>query len=295
MSALDRRGLTLAELVVTLALLGIVTAGICRGLLTSQRTYLAQAQRVELQQNLRAAAAILPAEFRELDAADSDITAMSATSITMRRTEQLGFLCVAPDVRAEGEVTLSVRQRPLFGARSSFSAGDSVLLYVEGDPSTRSDDDWVRGQIIAASSRDCPDPDHARPGYELTLRLQPPGDPHPHPDVRGGVTKGSPLRGFATVTYALYSSPTDNQWYLGQRLAGATIQPLLGPLIGPSGLALSYFDSTSRPTDMLTAVAEVEIRVRGRTALPVRATGGGSAYVVDSLVTRVALRNNPRQ
>jgi hypothetical protein len=211
----------------------------------------------------------------------------------MRQTEQLSFLCVTPDVRATGEVTLSVRQRPFFGVHSSFSAGDSVLLYVEGDPSTRSDDDWVRGQIVAASSRDCPDPDYARPGYVLTLRLQLPGGPHP--DIRSGVTKGSPLRGFGSVTYTLYSSPADNQWYLGQRLAGGTIQPLLGPLIGPGGLTLSYFDSSGMPTDRPTAVAEVEIRVRGRTVAPVRAIGGGSAFVVDSLITRVALRNNARR
>jgi prepilin-type N-terminal cleavage/methylation domain-containing protein len=290
-SPLGRRGLTLIELLVTLALLGVVTAGICQVLMTSQRAYQAQAQRVDLQQNLRAAAAILPAEFRALDAADSDITAMSATSITMRRTQQLGFLCAAPQLRADGEVTLSVRQRPFFGVSRSFSAGDSVLLYYEGDLATRIDDDWVRGEVVAVSSRDCSDPDHARPGYELGLRLQ-----WASGGSETGVTNGSPLRGFTTVTYALYASPADKQWYVGQQLEDGTIQPLIGPLIGPSGLTLSYYDSTGTPTATPTAVAEVEIRVRGRTALPVHTRNlGGIAYVVDSLVTRVALRNNQRR
>ena len=101
---------------------------------------------------------------------------------------------------------------------------------------------------------------------------------------------------FTTVTYALYLSSTDKQWYLGQRLEDGAIQPLLGPLIGPNGVTFTYYDSTGTPTDMPTAVAQVEIRVRGRTPLPVHTTNpGGATYVVDSLVTRVALRNNPRR
>lgn len=276
MFALGRRGLTLVELLVSLALLGIVTAGLLRGLQTSQRAYLEQARRVDLQQNLRAAAAILPAVLRELDAADSDITAMSATSITLRAMEQLAFLCATPGPGGGGAVTLSVREHPFFGTRASFDAGDSVLLYHEGDPATRSDDTWVRGEVIAVTTRDCPDPDRPRPGNEVTLRLERGGG--------DGVTNGSPLRGFASVTYALYRSGADNQWYLGQQRAGSTIQPLLGPLLGPNGLALRYFDGTGAPTATRTAVAEVEVCVRGRTP-----------HAVDSLVTRVALRNNPRR
>jgi hypothetical protein len=283
----------LIELLVTLALVGVVTAGICRGLVTTQRTYLAQAQRVELQQNLRAAEAILPAAFRELDAADSDIAAMSATSITLRTTQQLAFLCAAPDIRSRAELALRVRQQPFFGIRRSFSAGDSVLLYYEGDPATRSDDDWVRGVIITASSGACPDPDHPRPGYELTVRLQWSSD-RPA-ELQDGITNGAPLRGFATMTYALYRSAADQQWYLGQQVGTSAIQPLAGPLSGPNGLTFSYYNSAGAPTDSSAAVVEVEIRVRGRTALPVRTpTLRGAAYEVDSLVTRVALRNNRR-
>lgn len=282
MLPLSRRGLTLVELLVSLVLLGVVVAGLFRGLVTSQRAYLAQAQRAALQQNLRAAATILPAAFRELDAADSDITAMSATAITLRATQQVAFLCTAPEQLPGGIVTLRVREHPIYGTQHTFDSGDSVLLYYEGDPATPSDDAWLRGQVLGATNRDCPDPDRARAGFELTLRLAGTGD-EAH-IVSAGFTTGSPLRGFASVTYALYHSGADQQWYLGQQLAGSTIQPLVGPLLGPSGLTFNYFDTTGSATATPTAVAEIELRLRGRTV-----------DEVDSLNTRIALRNNPQR
>jgi hypothetical protein len=275
---------------VTVVLLGIVCAGTYGILMTIQRTYRAQTQRIDLQQSLRAALSILPAELRELDAADGDIIAMSSTSLTIRAMRQLGFLCATPEPSDDGQQSLIVRQRPFFGVTQSFTAGDSVLLYYEGDPATRNDDGWLRGEVAAVSNEDCPDPDHSRPGYRVTLRLQ-------RTDVTGAITSGSPVRGFTTVTYASYRSPADGQWYLGQELAGqgGTVQPLVGPLIGPNGLTFGYFDGTGSPTTTPAAVREIEIRVRGRTALPVRgASGAGMAYLTDSVVTRVALRGTRR-
>jgi prepilin-type N-terminal cleavage/methylation domain-containing protein len=293
-----RRGFSLLELLVALVVLALAAAGIYRALLTSQRTFRAATERVGLDQNLRAAATILPPELRELDAADSDITVMSATSLTIRAMRQLAFVCVDPEVGAGGgggggPVQLVVRQRPFFGPRQSFTSGDSVLVYYEGDPAARSDDGWLRGEVTAVGNEDCPDTDKRRPGYRLTLGQRWSSwsaltDP-------GSITNGSPVRGFTTVTYALYQSPADNQWYLGQRPEGGTLEPLVGPLTGSNGVTFSYRDSSGAVTAAPTAVREIEIRVRGRTTRPVRvASSGVVAYVVDSVVTCVALRNNPR-
>ncbi len=293
MPLLTRRGFTLIELMVAVVLLGIVTAGIYRALVTNQQTFLAQTQRIDLQQNIRAAATILPAEFREMDAADSDITAMSATAITFRAMRQLAFICVAPVLGGGlGQISLTVRQRPFFGTRQSFSAEDSVLIYYEGDPATRNDDSWVRGKITGVANQNCTDPDQNRPGYQLTL--QPQWIAGSQFNVAGAITNGSPVRGFETVTYQAYQA-ADNRWYLGQQKAGSTIQPLIGPLTGANGLTYTYYDANGNVTAVRTAVAQIEIRLRGQTVSPVRqATGGGVAYKVDSIVTRVALRNNPR-
>jgi len=289
---LTRRGFTLVELLLALALLGIVAAGLWRALDATRRAYLAQAQRVDLYRALRASAAILPAELRELDARDSDITAMTATSIRIRATRQLAFLCTLPQRQADGALEVSVRRHPLFGLRQSFSAGDSALLFVEGDPATRRDDHWWRGRIRAVSGEDCPDAVHPRPGYRLTLEL--PWSSDGPLDARD-VSRGAPLRGFESVAYALYRSAADTQWYVGQQVQDDVVQPLIGPLTGPAGVFFGYYDSTGAPTASRVRVAEIEIRVRGRTALPVRSPGArGMSYESDSLVTRVALRNNPR-
>ena len=65
MPLLRRRGFTLIELMVALVLLGIVAGGIYKVLVTNQQTYLAQTQRIDLQQNLRAGVTILPADQAE--------------------------------------------------------------------------------------------------------------------------------------------------------------------------------------------------------------------------------------
>src|SRR5260370_42614846 len=91
-----RRGFTMIELLVALVLLGIVSAAVYRVLVNNQRLYMAQTQRIDLSQNIRAAGSILPAEFRELDASEGDITAMTPTSITIRAMRWLGFACNVP-------------------------------------------------------------------------------------------------------------------------------------------------------------------------------------------------------
>ncbi len=96
MSLLARRGFTLIELMIALVLLGMVSAAVYKVLVNNQRVYLAQTQTIDLQQNIRAAAAILPAEFRELDASDGDIAAMGATSLQIRAMRQLSFICNTP-------------------------------------------------------------------------------------------------------------------------------------------------------------------------------------------------------
>lgn len=280
------------ELIIAIVLLGIVSIALYRVLLNNQRTFAAQTQRIDLQQNIRAAVTILPAEFRELNATDGDIRAMSATSITIRAMRQLAFVCVAPVLPAGAAMNFTVRQSPFFGNRQNFSGGDSLLIYYEGNPGTRADDRWILAGVNAApAAQNCPG---AAPNAGFLVISTPTWPAAPF-NVAGAITAGAPVRAFETVTYSLWQSPSDNQYYLAQTAAGST-QPLVGPLTGATGLTFVYYDSTSTTQTALPAVVRmIEIRVRGRSAQPIRqANEGALAYKTDSIIARVALRNNTR-
>ncbi len=290
-----RRGFTMIELLVALVLLGLVSAALYRVLVNNQRLYMDQTARIDLSQNIRAAGTILPAEFRELDASEGDIAAMSATSISIRAMRWLGFACSPPVLGgALNGAALIVRGgapgQPLFyGARGIDNSKDSLLIYYDGNVNSRADDFWATASITAApNGQNCPD---GQNGQRLitTINLLGLG-----PNVAGAIPTGAPVRGFERVVYQLYQPAGDTSWYVGFQPAGQSMQPLIGPVL-TNGLTFQYYDVNGVVTAVRTQVARIDITVRARTAAAVR--GGGQAAratVVDSVVTSVAVRNNRR-
>jgi len=284
------------ELLVAIVLLGIISGAIYQVLVNNQRTYQAQTQQIDLQQNLRAAVAILPAEFRELNAVDGDINALSATSITIRAMRKLGFLCVPPPLPAGlGNIPFVIRAQPMFGRNLPFAVNDSVLVFFQGNAMSRTDDVWLPAQVKTADAAVCTD---GTAGFVVQMAPQ---WLNGSQNVAGAISGGSPIRAFETVRYRVYQALPDTNWYLGYEsvhssAGSATIQPLVGPLNGSAGMELDYFDSTGVVTTDSSKVALIEIHLRAKTAQPVRSGGpqGPLANKVDSITTRVALRNNPR-
>ena len=302
MPHLTRRGFSLVELLIAMVLLAIVVAGLYRALMTNQRVYQQQTQVIGLQQNMRAAAAILPQELREVDATENDISAMSSTSITVRAHRWTGIMCVPPATGVGGSiltgVPLTIRTNPFFG-RSINTGIDSIFVRYEGDDGTRSDDGWVIGRVVAAvpSAAVC----SGQSGQVLSVNLD---------FTVGGLTNfptsivnGDPVLGFETVTYSLYQptasdcpSCTAGDWYVGLTTSnGPRPVPLIGPVL-TNGLSFAYYDSTGAVTAVPTRVARVDITLRAQTAQLIRARSGSNNLVrmVDSVVTSVALRNNRR-
>jgi len=291
-----RRGFTMIELLVALVLLGIVSAAVYRVLVNNQRLYMAQTQRIDLSQNIRAAGSILPAEFRELDAFEGDITAMTSTSITIRAMRWLGFACNVPPLGgALGTVSVIVRggvpgQPLFFGSRAPDNSKDGVLIYYDGDKNSRLDDFWATATITASpNGQNC---DDGTNGQRLLLNLNLLGL---GPNVAGAIPLGAPVRGWELVNYQLYRPAGDTSWYVGFQPAGAAgPQPLIGPVL-TNGLTFQYYDANGAVTAVRTQVARIDITVRARTAAAVRAGGqAAAATMVDSVVTSVALRNNRR-
>ena len=282
-----RCGMTLVEILVALVMLGVVSGALYRVLLNNQRIYQTQTQHNALEQDIRAAVSVLPAELREIDATDGDILAMSPTALTIRGMRWLGFIC-APPVLGGAVLgnTMTVRARPLYGSRGPNTGTDSMFIYYDGDPDTRDDDDWTLAQPTDVATGSCPD---GQPGLAITMawKLAP-------PNTAGGILPGSPVRGFQPVTYQLYQPPGDSLWYVGVQPAGGTIQPIIGPVL-ENGLDFAYFDSTGAGTAIPSRVARIDVTVRGRTVQAVQnAAGAGKSVAVERVVTSVALRNNRR-
>jgi prepilin-type N-terminal cleavage/methylation domain-containing protein len=287
MRHLSRKGFTLVELLVALVLLSIVSAAIYKVLVSNDRVYTAQMQRMELSQNIRAAATILPADFRTLDASDSDITAMSATSITIRAIRQLAIVCDTPALGGLlAGLTFHVRKDPLYGPRMFAAGSDSLLMYYEGDNGTRFDDGWTPAFLVSYIADNCTD---GKPGYKFVVNANMLTG---QVNAKGSIPYGAPVLGFETVTYKLYKPVGDTSWYIGYQNASGT-QPLIGPVLA-NGLTLAYYDNTNTVTADRTQVAIIEVRVRARTSQQVRDAGSVLRVPVDSFVMKVSLRNNRR-
>lgn len=296
---MNRRGFTMIELLVALVLLGLVSAAIYRVLVNNQRLYMAQTQRIDLSQNIRAASTILPAEFRELDAFDGDIAAMTASSIDIRAMRWLSFVCVPPVLNGNnlGNQMIirggRVGEPMYFGSRDVRENTDSLLIYWDGNQASRLDDYYVPGRIAATpGNQDCPAVGAIppQPGTRLVFD----GNFLPGTNLAGAITTGAPVRGFERVRYQLYQPSGDTSWYIGFQPAGQTMQPLVGPVLA-NGLTFEYFNAAGAVTAVRTQVARIDITVRARTSAAVRS--GGQAprrAIVDSITTSVALRNNRR-
>ena len=63
----NHRGFTLVELLVVLLIMVVVTGGIYKLLNSTQRLSRAQAERVDLQSNVRTASLVIPNELREIN------------------------------------------------------------------------------------------------------------------------------------------------------------------------------------------------------------------------------------
>ena len=296
---MSRRGFTMIELLVALVLLGIVSTAIYRVLVNNQRLYMAQTQRIDLSQNIRAANTILSAEFRELDAFDGDIVAMAPDSVVIRGMRWLSFICVAPvlnGVNAGNQMIIRGRQvgDPMFfGSRYINETTDSLLIYLDGNQTTRLDDYYVPARLSATpGNQQCPAVGAvpAQPGTRIVFD----GNFIAGTNLAGAITVGAPVRGFERVKYRLYQPSGDTSWYVGFQPGGQTIQPLIGPLL-TNGLTFQYFNAAGAVTAVRTQVARIDVTVRARTTAQVRAGGQAARRaIVDSITFSVALRNNRR-
>lgn len=283
---MKKSGFTLVELLVAMVLFGVVGTAMYQVLITNQRIYRQQAQRVDVNSNVRAALAMISGELRELNASDalgSDIISMSATQITYKAVRNLSLLCLDPDVAA---AQITVFRNFTFGLRSLDILRDSVVIFADGGPDD-SDDLWLHANASGVTTG------LACPGGVASTTITLTGISSPGLDE---VLSGAPLRSFEIVQLTLYQDVNSDYWFgtsSYNKTAGVwgSIQPILGPLTA-NGLQLEYYDATGTVTAIPAAVARISITVTGQSAEPVRTPDGSIDYLTVDLVTHVALRNN---
>ena len=285
---MNRWAFTLVEMMIALVLLGVLSMSLQSLLMTNQRAYVQQSQRLELNASIRAGISILPGEVRELktgDAAGSDIIAMTDSSLIYKAMR--GFYVLCENAPASGQ--LRVYRNLELGLRPVDPNLDSILIFADFDPKTRNDDAWLHGDVtnVDTGGGNCPD---GTPAFRIrTSGIA--------AAALAGATQGAPVRTFEMVEVSLYQD-ADGYWLGGQRYnkgaaAWTGMEPLLGPLSG-GGLSLAYYDAAGVVTGDPTKVVRIGVTVTGQTRGQVMRTGGRVTYGLDSLVTHVALRNNPR-
>jgi prepilin-type N-terminal cleavage/methylation domain-containing protein len=272
---LDRRGMTLVELMVAMVAAGLVMVAVYQVLLTNQRVYTVQREQILGHQTVRAGADVLFGELREISAREGDLLNMTERQVEFRAMRSFGFVCgVNP---SQSRIAVAVRGR-------SFAADQTVFVFVDNDPDSMADDEWVTSPVNSVT-----DDQGACASQADTIATRLPVQvlnvPGLASDDFAGLRLGAPVRSSETFTYGVFQVGGD--WYLARRSGTATAVPLVGPLAGEEGLSLQYFggdgSATTTPEDVR------RIRVTLRTAS--QAVDSGNNPITDELTTDVFLRN----
>jgi prepilin-type N-terminal cleavage/methylation domain-containing protein len=303
-----RAGFTLVELLIAMILMGIIGGAIVTLLLRQQRFYNSTNELIQTRQQIRQAAAMLPADLRGISSVGLDIYAMTDSSIDFRSVYGSSIACTvdngggwvstAPVTLLKGSAITNWAFVP--------TVGDSIIIYGDGASTVQTDDIWTITQITAVTLRTggandgCPvasgmvqniaaDLAVTNPSYKFTVLPKVPT-----------VSVGAGLRFFRRVHYSLYKA-ADNLWYLGYKTcppAGCSaIQQIGGPFQayandGTSGLQFTYFDSLGTVTANPALVARVSLAVRGQGTSLVSFSGTKAATTFrDSLRMEINIRN----
>jgi prepilin-type N-terminal cleavage/methylation domain-containing protein len=299
-----RRGFTLVELMVALAV-GLLVAGLVhRQLLLGRRHARAQFERMAMQDNVRAAALVLAGELEPIgydeitpEAAAAlgvpaelrtDLLSVQPGAVSYLATRGAGYTCgTAPGPSAEILIAEAIWRAP-----RAPRATDSLLVFVESDPGTDADDAWIHFGVMSAGGGSCP---AGEPALAIRVAIPAPFSPA----VFSRMSAGAPVR-LMEVMEARYYASGGRSW-LGLRSVGTgeAITPFAGPLAdsasGVRGLTLRYLSATDASTSDPAAVRAVEFALVGVTEEPIH----GRHVLrpsVDSfaLTTRVAPRNGLR-
>jgi Tfp pilus assembly protein PilW len=276
-------GFTLAETLVVVLVGALVMGSIYQMVIMQDRTTRDQFARIETAQNGRTTLAVITNDLKEISAVDGDVVAAAPTDLTFRALKKAGLTCAKP----------SDTEFEVWELGAHFAAGDSVLVFSEGNVNTTTDDQWLRATVtavVAATNGACTgaDPYGVSANFKKRLTLS---------AAMATASTGAFIRSFTHTRYRITDSGEWGQLMRTDTMAETPIIDHLA-LTADQGLQFRYFNaagtqiaSGSLATN-LNNIMRIQVKVRGKAASSVSRTGANRFQ--DSLVTNVYLRGNFR-
>jgi hypothetical protein len=303
----DRRGLSLAELVVVIALAGLVGGTVMATVTRQQRFYRGATELLYVREGVRDAMEVLSADVRAMSVAD---TVRLAADSAIEFFATIGA-SVACQIRA-GDVGLPpahLSGNSLSAFRAEPDTGDLALFHID---SSGLNERWERhrisGFVQQSVASSCPptsrlsqqsDLDVGAKGFTVTLTTP----------LARDVKPGAAVRFIRRQRYGLYRA-SDGEWYLGYRRCNAigpsvcaAVQPVSGPYRSYSsdpratGLLFEYFGPAGLTLDAASAtlaVARFDITARSESGHALPSGAPFSRRIADSATVSVAIRTFTR-
>lgn len=299
MRTLGRRGVSLVEMLVALALFGIVGAATLRALDRQARFHTGILAILEARAQHAAAHEAVAVELRGVSSVAGDVGSLSDSAVVFRLPVGAGVVCdtaagvmdLAPDSVSAGQAFARFRTSP--------QAGDSVWVFSEGVTDLEADDSWFALRITSVnrSTGRCTSSPLVDPVLDAGLAnwriayasaVAPP------------IAPGAAVRLTRQARFALYRSGTESWLGYTERNpatgAWVTIQPVSGPYLpfsasapSTSGVALQGHDSSGAISSALPFTITLATRTRTTNAL--RMDGVARGRYADSLRSLISVRN----
>jgi type II secretory pathway pseudopilin PulG len=299
------KGVTLAELAVVLALLGLLGSAIGATLLRQQRFYRGTTELLHAREGVRDAMELLSTDMRGMAVADT-VRLLADSAIEFFANIGSSVVCQTTGGTSAGlAAASSVRGNTLTSFLTQPDTGDIAVFHRD---SVDGGSEWERHRIVGFGARSvemtCPESAGFAPASEVgagatgfLVDLSTTLSPY--------VRSGAPVRFIRRGRYSLYHA-SDGRWYLGYRRCNAVgasacgaIQPLSGPYRDYSpdpcrtGLLFEYFDGSGRrltPASSPLSIARVDITARAESRHRILVEGRVTAPA-DSATVAIAIRN----